>query len=200
MFPAELRLRSHYGGRYGAKFIPEGMTIQDFGVTFEKLEPHFDFAEKVFGTSGQAHRVKGQIVGDGNPFDADRSDAFPLPAQKVPYGLHVFMKAARELGFHPFRAPAATVSAPLCCKRPILPLPYHIVLSGASMPATRTAPSSMTMGSYASVLDHQQVADVVTFVRTAWGNRGALATAVQVAKVRKSSTPVDPQGWTAKVP
>jgi gluconate 2-dehydrogenase alpha chain len=112
MFPEELRLRSHYVERYGAKFIPEGMTIQDFGVTYEELEPHFDFAEKVFGTSGQAYRVKGEIVGDGNPFDADRSDSFPLPAQKVPYGPHVFMNAARELGFHPFRAPTATVSAP----------------------------------------------------------------------------------------
>jgi gluconate 2-dehydrogenase alpha chain len=67
MFPEELRLRSHYVERYGAKFIPEGMTIQDFGVTYEELEPHFDFAEKVFGTSGQAYRVNGEIVGDGNP-------------------------------------------------------------------------------------------------------------------------------------
>jgi alcohol dehydrogenase (quinone), cytochrome c subunit len=76
----------------------------------------------------------------------------------------------------------------------------HIVLSGASMPVTRTAPSAMTMGSYASVLDDQQVADVVTFVQSGWGNQGAPATAEQVAKVRKTSKPVDPQGWTAKVP
>ncbi|ANB76349.1 alcohol dehydrogenase [Paraburkholderia phytofirmans OLGA172] len=76
----------------------------------------------------------------------------------------------------------------------------HIVLSGASMPATRTAPSAMTMGSYESVLNDQQVADVVSFVQTGWGNQGATATAGQVAKVRKSSRPVDPQGWTAKTP
>lgn len=52
--PEELRLRSHYEERYGKKFIPEGMTIQDAGVSYDELEPHFDFAEKVFGTSGQA--------------------------------------------------------------------------------------------------------------------------------------------------
>jgi hypothetical protein len=52
--PVELRLRSHYEERYGRKFLPEGMTIQDFGVSYEELEPHFDFAEKVFGTSGTA--------------------------------------------------------------------------------------------------------------------------------------------------
>lgn len=49
--PMELRMRSHYEERYGRKFIPEDMTIQDFGVSYEELEPHFDFAEKVFGTS-----------------------------------------------------------------------------------------------------------------------------------------------------
>ncbi|MHA5864330.1 GMC family oxidoreductase, partial [Pseudomonas aeruginosa] len=55
IMPEELRLRSHYEERYGKKFIPEGMTIQDYGVSYEELEPHFDFAEKVFGTSGTAH-------------------------------------------------------------------------------------------------------------------------------------------------
>ncbi len=54
IMPEELRLRSHYEERYGKKFIPEGMTIQDYGVSYEELEPHFDFAEKVFGTSGTA--------------------------------------------------------------------------------------------------------------------------------------------------
>lgn len=63
IMPEELRLRSHYEERYGKKFIPEGMTIQDYGVSYEELEPHFDFAEKVFGTSGTAHTVKGQVVG-----------------------------------------------------------------------------------------------------------------------------------------
>ena len=63
--PIELRMRSHYEERYGKSFIPKDMTIQDFGVSYEELEPFFDFAEKVFGTSGQAWTVKGQLVGDG---------------------------------------------------------------------------------------------------------------------------------------
>lgn len=40
--PMELRMRSHYEERYGKNFIPEGMTIQDFGVTYDELEPYFD--------------------------------------------------------------------------------------------------------------------------------------------------------------
>lgn len=108
--PIELRLRSHYEERYGKGFIPEHMTIQDWGVTYEELEPHFAFAERVFGTSGQAYKVNGQIVGDGNPFDADRSTPFPLPAMKNTYSAELYKKAAAECGYHPFRIPAANAS------------------------------------------------------------------------------------------
>ncbi|PLB93812.1 GMC family oxidoreductase, partial [Klebsiella pneumoniae] len=52
--PIELRMRSHYEERYGKNFIPQDMIIQDFGVTYDELEPFFDKAEKVFGTSGTA--------------------------------------------------------------------------------------------------------------------------------------------------
>ncbi len=112
IMPEELRLRSHYEERYGKKFIPEGMTIQDYGVSYDELEPHFDFAEKVFGTSGTAHTVKGQVVGKGNPFAADRSDDFPLPALRQVYSAQLFRKAAEELGLHPYDLPSANTSGP----------------------------------------------------------------------------------------
>ncbi|MGI4850154.1 MAG: GMC family oxidoreductase [Janthinobacterium lividum] len=112
VLPEELKLRSHYETRYGKKFIPEGMTIQDFGVSYEELEPHFDFVEKVFGTSGVAYRVKGQVVGEGNYFEADRSDNYPLPPQKVPYTAHLFGKAAKEAGLHPFVSSSSNASQP----------------------------------------------------------------------------------------
>jgi len=111
----ELRLRSHYEERYGKKFIPDGMTIQDFGVSYGELEPYFDFAEKVFGTSGTAWSVKGQVVGDGkggNPYAADRSSDFPLPAQKNTVSAQLFEKAARDVGYHPYNLPSANTSGP----------------------------------------------------------------------------------------
>jgi gluconate 2-dehydrogenase alpha chain len=111
IFPEELKLRSHYTERYGKDFIPKDMTLQDFGVSYEELEAHFDFAERVLGTSGQAYRVNGKIVGDGNQFEAFRSSDFPLPPQKVPYTADIFRRAAKEIGLHPFRAPSAAVSA-----------------------------------------------------------------------------------------
>lgn len=111
--PMELRMRSHYEERYGKNFIPEGMTIQDFGVTYEELEPFFDKAEKVFGTSGTAWSVRGKVIGEGkggNAFAPDRSDDFPLPAQKRTHSAHLFYKAAKEAGYNPYDLPSANTS------------------------------------------------------------------------------------------
>lgn len=80
--PIELRMRSHYEERYGKSFIPKDMTIQDFGVSYEELEPFFDYAEKVFGTSGQAWTVKGQLVGQGKGVTLTRRTARTLSRWK----------------------------------------------------------------------------------------------------------------------
>ncbi|WP_176059308.1 cytochrome c [Paraburkholderia sp. BCC1876] len=65
----------------------------------------------------------------------------------------------------------------------------HIVLTGGSMPPTRSAPSALAMGPYAAILSDREIAQVVTFVQTSWGNRGGAASDRQVAKLRKASTP-----------
>ena len=84
--PIELRMRSHYEERYGKNFIPKDMTIQDFGVTYDELEPFFDKAEKVFGTSGTAWTIKGQKVAQkgGNRFAPDRSTISRCRRRKIP--------------------------------------------------------------------------------------------------------------------
>lgn len=113
--PIELRMRSHYEERYGKNFIPQGMTIQDFGVSYVELEPFFDQAERVFGTSGSAWSIKGKVVGQGgkgNPFAADRSGDFPLPAQKRTYSAQLFAQAAESIGYHPYDLPSANTSGP----------------------------------------------------------------------------------------
>lgn len=68
----------------------------------------------------------------------------------------------------------------------------NIILSGGAVPSTFKAPSALTMAPYAQELDDQQVADVVNFIQTSWGNRGGTITAKQVAKVRKDAMPVKP--------
>jgi len=110
--PEELRLRSHYEEKYGRDFIPAGMTVQDFGITYEELEPHYTHFEYVCGTSGKAGNLNGGIVEGGNPLEAARSKEYPLPPLPRDYGSELFAQAAAEVGFHPYPTPAANASAP----------------------------------------------------------------------------------------
>lgn len=42
------------------------------------------------------------------------------------------------------------------------------VLSGSTLPATKTAPSAFTMAPYDWLVSDQDVADVVSFIQTSW--------------------------------
>src|SRR6202167_1925528 len=110
--PSDFKLRTHLTERYGASFLPADMTIQDWGVTFDDLEPHYDQFEYLCGTSGTAGNVKGQIQEGGNPFEGPRSRPYPTPAQAQPFGPTLFAKAARELGYKPFPHPSGNLSKP----------------------------------------------------------------------------------------
>jgi mono/diheme cytochrome c family protein len=63
----------------------------------------------------------------------------------------------------------------------------HIVLEGATLPATASAPSTFSMPGFGWRLSDQQVADVVNFIRSSWGNQAAAVTAGQVAALRKAA-------------
>jgi mono/diheme cytochrome c family protein len=67
-----------------------------------------------------------------------------------------------------------------------------IVLSGSAIPGTLTSPSALTMAPYASRLSDADIAEVINFIQTSWGNQGGAATASQVAALRKTSPPVQP--------
>ena len=106
----DFRMRSHTIERYGQKAIPQGMTIQDWGVTAAEMEPHFDRFEYLLGTSGKAGNLQGKKVDGGNPFEDARSRDYPTPPQKEPYGSAMFRKAAANLGYHPFPQPSSNLS------------------------------------------------------------------------------------------
>jgi len=110
--PDDLRLRSAVIEKYGEKFIPEGMNLQDYGVSYAELEPFFDKAEKVFGTSGVAYTINGKVTGNGNVFAADRSSDFPLPPMQDTFSAQTFRNACSEAGYHPYAMPAANASRP----------------------------------------------------------------------------------------
>src|SRR5699024_5292889 len=97
---------------YGADFIPDDMTIQDWGVTYDDLEPFYDKFEYLCGVSRQAGNIDGSLQTGGNPFEGARSRGYPLPPLKQSLGSVMFDKAAKEVGYHPFPGPAANTSEP----------------------------------------------------------------------------------------
>lgn len=110
--PQDFVIRSHTEQRYGKGFIPADMNLQDWGVTYEELEPHYDRFEYLCGISGQAGNVDGQLVAGGNPFEGPRKRGYPLPPLERSASTVLFDKAAREVGFKPFPCPAANASRP----------------------------------------------------------------------------------------
>jgi gluconate 2-dehydrogenase alpha chain len=108
--PTDFVLRTHLTQRYGARFLPGDMTIQDWGVTYEELEPHYDRFEYLCGTSGTAGNLNGQIQSGGNPFEGPRSRPYPNPAQEQPFSHALFAEGARKLGYKPFPQPSGNMS------------------------------------------------------------------------------------------
>ncbi|QEM80548.1 GMC family oxidoreductase [Halomonas binhaiensis] len=108
--PQELRLKSYVEENFGADIIPEDMTIQDFGVSYDELEPHFDCFEKVLGISGKAGNLNGELQEGGNPFEGWRSSEYPLPPLARTYNDELFTQVAKDQGLSPFPLPAANAS------------------------------------------------------------------------------------------
>src|SRR6267154_4634534 len=103
----EFKVRSMYEERYGKNFIPADMTIQDWGITYDELEPYYDKFEYTAGISGKAGNLKGQIRVGGNPFEAPRAREFPVkPPEDTPV-MALFKRATKNLGYHPFTGPTA---------------------------------------------------------------------------------------------
>ena len=60
----------------------------------------------------------------------------------------------------------------------------RLIVAGTRTAPTRSRPSFQSMPSFAWKLTDQEVADVATYIRNAWGNRAPPVDAHQVAKVR----------------
>lgn len=74
----------------------------------------------------------------------------------------------------------------------------HVVLAGARMAAPHTKPTGLAMPGFGWKLNDGEVADVVNYIRHAWGNRAPLVDADAVAAVRKDILPEDLPSRDAK--
>ncbi|WGR70546.1 MULTISPECIES: GMC family oxidoreductase N-terminal domain-containing protein [unclassified Bradyrhizobium] len=94
------------------KLPARGYDDQDWDVTYDELEPHYDRFEYLCGTSGQAGNIKGTIMEGGNPFEGPRSRPYPNPPQDQPFSHTLFAKAARDIGYKPFPQSSGNMSRP----------------------------------------------------------------------------------------
>lgn len=98
--PYDFQIKSMTEKRYGKNKISADYTIQDWGITYDELEPYFDKFEKSQAVSGEAI----------SPFDGKRSSPYPLPPLKKTPILEMFDVAAKKVGWHPYMVPAAIAS------------------------------------------------------------------------------------------
>jgi gluconate 2-dehydrogenase alpha chain len=97
--PYDFQIRSMTEERYGKNKIPADMTLQDWGITYEELEPYYDRYEKMAGISGEP-----------NPLGGRRSSDYPTPPMLKTPSMRMFEEAARRLNLHPYMTPSANLS------------------------------------------------------------------------------------------
>ena len=108
--PYDFEIRSRMTALHGKNFFPADCTSQDWGLTYDELEPYYDQFEHIYGVGGKAGNLNGDIQSGGNPFEGPRSREYPNPPTRpTPQGA-LFAKAAAELGYHPFPGPAAAMT------------------------------------------------------------------------------------------
>jgi len=110
--PWDFETKSRTLARYGKNQAAEDCTMQDWGVSYDELEPHFDRFEYLYGISGKAGNLQGKIISGGNPFEGPRSREYPNPPLKTAYSSALFAKAAQAMGYRPFPVPTGANSRP----------------------------------------------------------------------------------------
>jgi gluconate 2-dehydrogenase alpha chain len=104
--------RTYIEEKYGKKFFDSELRNQNWGITYEELEPYYDRFEYLCGTGGKAGNLKGKLQPGGNIFESPRSREYPNPPMKEPYFAALFRKAADKLGYHPFPQPSSNMTRP----------------------------------------------------------------------------------------
>jgi gluconate 2-dehydrogenase alpha chain len=108
--PSDFLARSHNEQRYGRAIFSDELTVQDWGITYEELEPYYDRFEYLCGICGKAGNLRGAVQPGGNPFEGARTREYPNPPMDAAYAGALFANAARQLGYSPFPAPSANMT------------------------------------------------------------------------------------------
>ncbi|MBO0992586.1 GMC family oxidoreductase [Bacillus sp. SD088] len=97
--PYDFEIKSKTIEKYGKNKIKKDYLIQDWGITYDELEPYYDKFEKTCGLSGEP-----------NPLGGKRSADYPTPPMKKTVITKKFKDTAEKMGLHPFSMPSANLS------------------------------------------------------------------------------------------
>lgn len=98
-YPYDFQIKTMTDKKYGPNKLSKDYLLQDWGLTYDELEPYFYTFEETIGLSGE----------DKNPF-LKRKDPFPTPPMKRTPILKKFETATSNLGYSPFMLPSANLS------------------------------------------------------------------------------------------
>lgn len=98
-WPYDFESYSQTVERYGEDKIPDDMTLQDWGITYEEMEPYYEKWEYTAGISGEQ-----------DPLAPERAAPWPNPPLGETPGLKLFKESAESLGLHPFQLAAGNLS------------------------------------------------------------------------------------------
>ncbi|MEK5205691.1 GMC family oxidoreductase [Psychrobacillus sp. FSL H8-0510] len=98
--PYDFEIRTKTIERYGIEKIPAWMEgLEDWGITYDEMEPYYDTFEKMAGISGETVELWGK-----------RTNPYPTPPLVKTPLMKEFEKAATSFGYKPFVIPAANLS------------------------------------------------------------------------------------------
>ncbi|QED46654.1 GMC family oxidoreductase [Cytobacillus dafuensis] len=98
--PYDFEIKTLTEKKYGKNKVPKDYLLQDWGLTYDDLEPYYDKFEKTAGISGE----------NKNPYGGKRSSEYPTPPMVKTPILERFEKATQKMGMKPYMLPAATIS------------------------------------------------------------------------------------------
>ncbi len=139
--PTDFVLRTHLTQRYGARFLPADMTIQDWGVTYAELEPHYDRFEYLCGTCGHGRQpARARSSRAAIPFEGPRSRPYPNPPQAAALQSHAVRAGGARAGLQAVPAALGQSVAGLPQSARRAPGAVHATAASASGSAAATIP------------------------------------------------------------
>jgi mono/diheme cytochrome c family protein len=183
-------------GEWSIKDITDllGTGVSERGAVYGPMaEVVYDSLQYLTDEDLQAMAVYLKSLGQGNPIDTSGA-ALPMAESSLLMALGKTVYDARCASCHGADGAGMPPQYPPLASNQSIQMesavnPIRMVLNGGLPPATLGNPQPYGMPPFAQILSDDEVAAVVTYIRSAWGNRGTPVSASQANALR--SAPLD---------